>query len=217
MGMGKLKKFEELKEFNNVLEKPDSKLVKGKWAENIFKNDHPIVLELACGKGDYTLALAKRFPNKNFIGIDIKGHRLHVGARKALKQELDHVHFLRIFIDHIDVYFAEKEVSEIWITFPDPYLKKRDASKRLTSPKFLNLYKKILQPGGNIHLKTDSAELFSYTKEVVEEHKLKVTQLIEDVYAGDHSNELLTDIQTHYEKKHLKNGRTIRSVSFRLE
>ena len=214
MGKGKLKKFAELEEFSNVYQKPNGELFKGKWAKDIFKNDNDIVLELACGKGDYTLALAKQFPNKNFIGIDIKGSRLHVGARRALKQELDNVRFLRIFIDHLDEYFAKNEISDIWITFPDPYLKERKASKRLTSPKFLALYKPIVNPPGAVRLKTDSKPLFDYTLEVIEEQQLPTHQCIHNVYTEQHGNDLLTDIQTYYEKKHILDGRTIQYVEF---
>ena len=215
MGKGKLKKFAELETFENVYQKPPAEDFKGKWADSVFKNDNEIVLELACGKGDYTLALAEHFPEKNFIGVDIKGNRLHVGARKALKRELHNVRFLRIFIDHINQYF-DREVSEIWITFPDPYLKDRNSSKRLTSPKFLNLYEQILKPEAPIHLKTDSPELFSYTKEVVKEMNCITQEVIEDVYEENSAHHLLTEIQTYYEKKHLKDGRTIRYIRFKL-
>lgn len=217
MGKGKLKKFAELEHFENVYQKPEPKLFKGKWASDIFKNNNEIILELACGKGDYTLALAKQFPTKNFIGVDIKGNRIHVGARKALANKMDNVRFLRIFIDHIDAYF-DREISEIWITFPDPYLKDRNANKRLTSPKFLQHYQAILKANAPIHLKTDSPQLFSYTKEVIEEYHLPTHEVIEDVYANVESTaNVLTDIKTYYEKKHLQDGRTIRYIRFGVE
>jgi len=215
MGMGKLKKFAELEDMKNVFQKPESKMVKGKWS-SIFENNNPIVLELACGKGDYTLALARRFPEVNFIGIDIKGQRIHVGARTALAEELDNVRFMRIFIDHIDLFFANSEVDEIWITFPDPYLKERKANKRLTSPQFIDLYRKVLKPNGFVQLKTDSPELFAFTKEVIDSQQLPVSVIHENVYEDNDVNPLLNEIQTHYEKMHLKDGRTIRYVKFGL-
>lgn len=215
MGKGKLKKFAELEQFDNVFQKPDPEQFRGHWAKKVFKNEKDIVLELACGKGDYTLALAKRFPHKNFIGVDIKGNRIHVGARKALESKLENVRFLRIFIDHIDQYFKQ-EVSEIWITFPDPYLKDRNSSKRLTSPKFLHLYKKIVKENAPVHLKTDSPQLFDYTKEVVDELQLQPLEIIDDVYQSETASHLLTEIKTYYEKKHLKDERTIRYIRFAL-
>lgn len=215
-GKGKLAKFAELETFHHVYQKPDGELFKGKWS-TIFWNNNPIVLELACGKGHYTNELAKRFPNKNFIGVDIKGNRIHVGAREALEQDLTNVRFLRIFIDHIDDYFKKGEVDEIWITFPDPFLRESKANKRLTSPKFLDLYRKILKENGVVQLKTDSPELFAYTQEIIEEQHLEIEELIQDVYQDKHNNNLLTDIQTYYEKMHLEDGRTIRFVSFKLE
>lgn len=216
MGKGKLAKFAELEEMDNVFQKPNPEESKGKWNDK-FGNTKPIVLELACGKGDYTLALAARFPEKNFIGIDIKGARIHVGARTATEHALDNVRFLRIYIDNIDEYFAPGEVDEIWITFPDPYLKKGKASKRLTSPKFLDLYRKVLKKSGYVQLKTDSPELFEFTKEVIAEQELPVAQLHENVYTEPNVDPLLTEIQTYYEKKHLKDERIIRYVKFQLE
>ncbi len=215
MGMGKLKKFAELEEMANVFQKPEPEQTKGKWA-NIFENKNPIILELACGKGDYTLALARRFPQKNFIGIDIKGHRIHVGARTALAERLNNVRFMRIFIDHIDLYFAQEEVHEIWITFPDPFLKKSRKNRRLTSPQFLNFYRKVLQKNGYVQLKTDSPELFAYTKEIIDDNNLAVSIKHENVYTDHNVDPLLTDIQTHYEKMHLKDERTIRYIKFQL-
>lgn len=216
MGKGKLVKFAELESFENVYQKPEKELFKGKWHKNIFQNDNPIVLELACGKGHYTLELARRFPDKNFIGIDIKGNRIHVGARKAIAEKLDNVRFLRIYIDHIEDYFAKSEVSDIWIPFPDPYLRESKASKRLTSSVFLSRYKNVLTPAGTIQLKTDSPELFTFTQEVITENNLEVLQKIDNVYQNEHSNHLLTEIQTYYETLHLKNGKTIRFIQFRV-
>ncbi|MBX2845798.1 MAG: tRNA (guanosine(46)-N7)-methyltransferase TrmB [Saprospiraceae bacterium] len=215
MGKGKLKKFAELETFRNVYQKPAPGLLAGKWASAHFQNDQPLVLELACGKGDYTLALAKRYPQKNFIGVDIKGNRIWNGARTALESSIENAAFLRIFIDHIDEHFALGEVNDIWITFPDPYLRKSKKNKRLTSPKFLDLYRKILAPNGSIHLKTDSPQLFEYTQEIIAEQGLEVLSKIDDVYKDPHDNELLTSIQTYYEKMHLEDGRTIRYIHYR--
>lgn len=215
MGKGKLEKFAELETFHNVYQKPNGEDFKGKWHKH-FGNNNPIILELACGKGDYSLALAKQFPESNFIGIDIKGNRIHMGASKAIDQKIDNVRFLRIFIDHIDEYFAQNEVSEIWITFPDPFLRKSKANKRLTSKKFLDLYKKIIQNKSSIHLKTDSPELFAYTQEVIAEHTLSIHEKIDNIYAQNNVNPILTDIQTYYEKKHLEDGRIIKYIRFSL-
>lgn len=216
MGKGKLVKFAELESFENVYQKPEKELFKGKWHKDIFQNENPIVLELACGKGHYTLELARRFPDKNFIGIDIKGNRIHVGAREAIAEKLDNVRFLRIYIDHLEDYFAKEEVADIWITFPDPYLKESKSNKRLTSPVFLNRYKNVLSAEGTVQLKTDSPELFAFTQEIIEEKKLEVIQKIDDVYEDTHNNHLLTEIQTYYETLHLKDGRTIRFIQFKV-
>ncbi len=215
MGKGKLKKFEELESMNNVIQKPGNQMYSGSWHEE-FGNGAPIVLELACGKGHYTVELAKRFPHHNFIGVDIKGNRIHVGARQALQENLNNVRFLRMFIDHLDEQFAQGEVEAIWITFPDPFLRKSKANKRLTSPKFLSIYQKVLKPKGRIKLKTDSPELFAYTLEVIENHQLKVHQRLDDVYSEEHNENLLTDIQTYYEKMHLDNDRIIRYLEFSI-
>ncbi len=217
MGKGKLKKFAELETMQNVIQKPEPELLSGTWNQVVFHNDNPITLELACGKGDYTLALAQKYPNRNFIGLDIKGNRIHVGARRALQKELVNVHFLRDYIDHIDSHFAVGEVDEIWITFPDPFLKTSRAKKRLTSPNFISRYKNILKKGGSIHLKTDSPELFSYTLEVIEELKLPIVRCFENVYDGSVQDPLLTDIQTYYEKMHLAENRIIRYIQFQIE
>lgn len=212
----KLQKFAELETMDNVFQKPFPTQYQSKWSSEIFQNNNPIVLELACGKGDYTIALAERYPNTNFIGVDIKGNRIHVGAKSALERNLTNVRFLRQFIDHLDEQFAPNEVSEIWITFPDPFLRESKESKRLTSPKFLDIYRKILKPSGTINLKTDSPELFNYTLKVIEEQSLPLISRIDDVYADPQSDKLLTNIQTYYEKKHLDDGRTIRYLKFQI-
>src|SRR6476660_1303853 len=161
MGQKKLVRFAELETFSNVLQYPEE--VQGTW-NGFFENRNPIVLELACGKGEYTVGLAGMFPTKNFIGVDKKGNRLWVGAKKAIAHHLRNVAFLRIQIEQIEQYFANEEVDEIWITFPDPQLRTSKAKKRLTHPRYLKLYQHILKHGGFIHLKTDSPALFYFTK-----------------------------------------------------
>lgn len=220
MGRNKLERYDEIAEFGNVQEKDDfqdedSEKPKGKWQPEIFGNDNPIVLELACGKGTYTLELARRNPDKNFVGIDIKGARIWKGAKKAKAEGLENIQFLRIYIDHLDEYFAPGEVNDIWITFPDPYLKDSNKSKRLTSPKFLNIYRKVLTADAKIRLKTDSDKLFSYTKEVLENENCKIVDIVENVYKERPDDELLT-IKTDFEKRHLERERTIKYIEFTL-
>ena len=215
----KIRRIAEVAEFENVLEYTDfegSIKPAGLWNNKIFQNSHPVTLELACGKGEYTLGLARRYPSRNYIGIDIKGPRIWRGAKTALKEGLDNVRFLRIFIDHLSEYFGPDEVDEIWITFPDPYIRKKSKrSKRLTSPKFLNIYRKILKPGGLIHLKTDSPILYQFTLDTIREEGCTLIELNDNVYGNKHSNDLLT-IQTFYEKMHLAEGKTIYYVAFQL-
>lgn len=215
----KTRRISEVAQFENVLEYTDfEKRVKpaGVWNQQIFENSHPITLELACGKGEYTLELARRFPDRNFIGVDIKGPRLWKGAKTALKEHLDNVRFLRIFIDHLDEYFGTDEVNEIWIPFPDPYIRKKSKrSKRLTSPKFLDIYRKVLKPGGLIHLKTDSPILYQFTLDTIREQGCILKENIFDIYQNEQTNELL-NIQTFYEKKHLEEGKTIYYIAFQL-
>lgn len=211
MGQKKLIRFEEIKTFSNVLIYPQH--MQGKWREH-FGRSGAITLELACGKGDYTLELARRFPEENFIGVDIKGNRIWSGARTALDEGLGNVAFLRTSIDRLDSYFLPAEVKEIWITFPDPFLRASKAGKRLTHPRFLHLYHRVLQPGGLIHLKTDSPELYAFTREVIAENNCSLLKDIADVHGTD-SGELL-GIKTFYEKMHLENGRTIRYLQFTL-
>lgn len=220
MGRNKLDRYKELAEFSHVLEKDDfldedDEKPKGKWRSRIFGNNKPVVLELACGKGTYTLELARRNPDKNVVGIDIKGARIWKGAKKAKEEGLENVRFLRIYIDHLDEYFAENEVDDIWITFPDPYLRDSNRSKRLTSEKFLNIYQKVLSPEGAIRLKTDSDPLFSFTKEVIKETGCRVLDQVENIYRDRPDDELLT-IKTDFEKRHLEKGRTISYIKFRL-
>ncbi len=165
MGQKKLIRFAELETFSNVLQFP--KNIKGKWNE-FFKNENPIILELACGKGEYAVGLGRLHPQKNFIGVDIKGNRIWVGAKKALEDHLDNVAFLRTEIDTLNEYFENDEVDEIWITFPDPQLRKSKAKKRLTHPKFLRSYQEFLKTAGPVNLKTDSPDLYDFTRLVIE-------------------------------------------------
>jgi len=202
---------------NPVLKNHEGKLVylKGKWASEVFKNDNPIVLELACGKGDYTLALAQKYPNKNFIGIDSKGARIYTGATRAIVASLSNVAFARLKIENIVNFFAPGEVSEIWITFPDPFPKKGDAKRRLSSPSFLERYKQICKPGATIHFKTDDLPLFHFTKQTVHGTGRKCLYYREDIYSAPLELEEL-EIKTYYEKMHLEEGRTINYLSFQI-
>ncbi|MCC5941402.1 MAG: tRNA (guanosine(46)-N7)-methyltransferase TrmB [Balneolaceae bacterium] len=207
----------EVNRFSNVIQYvafEDEHELKGKWSSGEFGNSNPLTLELACGKGEYTVGLAKRYPERNFVGIDIKGPRIWVGAKEALDKSIQNVRFLRAFIDHLENYFSKDEVEEIWIPFSDPYLKR--PKKRLTSPKFLNIYRNVLKPGGIIHLKTDSKVLYDYTLDVIMREDLNVITRIDDVYRDAPEHELLTSIQTYYEKMHLKEGKTIHYVAFQL-
>ena len=212
MAQKKLIRFNEIKTFSNVMEYPED--MQGKWKVS-FKNSNPIILELACGKGEYTVGLAELFPGKNFIGVDIKGNRLWAGAKVALTKNLTNAFFLRTQIDKIDQYFNKDEVDEIWITFPDPYLRKSKARKRLTHPKFLRLYKRFLKPTGFIHLKTDSPDLYRFTKTVIELYQLEMIADSNDVYKmKDISQEL--KIKTHYENLDIAKSNTVFYLCFML-
>ena len=212
MGQKKLVRFAELDNMQNVLQYPID--MAGKW-NSFFKNDNPIVLELACGKGEYALGLARLNPQKNYIGIDVKGNRLWVGAKKAMKEDLNNVAFLRIQIDGIVKHFAKDEVEEIWITFPDPQLRLSKTKKRLTHPKFLRFYQQFLVPGGRIHLKTDSPDLYSFTKKVIELYNCHLYDDMNDVYAvTDIKPEL--QIKTHYEALDIAGSNRIHYLSFSL-
>lgn len=213
MGKNKLFKFADLANKSNVVER--NPIYKGKWNATFFKNNNPIILELACGKGDYSIGMATLFPEKNFIGVDIKGNRIWSAATITEKLELKNIAFIRDQIDKIDEYFIPEEVSEIWITFADPFPKNVDHRRRLTSIKFLPLYKKIVKRGGIIHLKTDSDILYTYTKEVLADFPSTVLKDYSDVYALNKNHELY-DIQTYYEKIHIKNKKTIKYISFQL-
>ena len=210
MAQKKLKRFKEIKSFPNVMEYPAG--MQGKW-DSHFNNDHPIILELACGKGEYTTGLAALFPGKNFIGIDIKGNRIWAGAKKALDEKITNAAFLRTQIDKINDYFAEGEIDAVWITFPDPQLRISKASKRLTHPKFLRKYFYLLKPGGQIHLKTDSPQLYNFTKLVVAMYGLHIQKDIGNVYAQTEIPDELK-IQTHYEGLDISGSNTIFYLSF---
>ena len=200
MGKDKLRRFAEIETFANVYELDAGKSLKGKWSKMHFKNDAPLVLELACGKGEYTVNLAQLFPEKNFIGIDYKGNRIWRGAKTAIEESIYNVAFLRIQIEHILDYFDNDEVSEIWITFPDPQPQISREKKRLTAPRFLEKYKVILQESSPINLKTDNDDFYAFTLETIEQLGLKLHVRTEDLYRSDLVDEVLS-IKTYYEKK----------------
>lgn len=210
MGQKKLVRFKAIEGFSNVLQYPDH--IKGKW-KNHFKNENSITLELACGKGEYSVGLGRQHKNRNFIGVDLKGNRIYIGAKTALQEGLDNVAFMRTQIGQITQYFEPSEVAEIWIVFSDPFLKK--PKNRLTHPRFLHLYQQILKPGATIHLKTDSKELYDFTLETIEEQGCKIIENIADIYGKGKATGALA-IQTFYEKMHLADGRIINYVSFTL-
>ncbi|MFL5810123.1 MAG: tRNA (guanosine(46)-N7)-methyltransferase TrmB [Flavisolibacter sp.] len=212
MGQKKLVRFAELETFSNVLQYPVS--MPGTWLQ-FFKNHNPIVLELACGKGEYTLGLAEIYPNKNFIGVDQKGNRLWVGAKKAIQYGLKNVAFLRIQIDRLTEFFAVEEVDEIWITFPDPQLRISKSKKRLTHPKFLRLYYQVLKPYGKIHLKTDSPDLYRFTKKVIGMYGCSLHRDIDDVYAEPGRAKEL-QIKTHYEALDIAGKNRVHYLCFSL-
>ena len=226
MAKRKLFRFDEMKSFDCVFEptiddcKNDSFLLKGNWKKEYFKNNNPIILELGCGKGEYSIGLAKRHPNLNFIGIDIKGARMWYGASTANKEKINNVAFLRTRIDFIDKFFGLNEVSEIWLTFSDPQPKK--ANKRLSSRHFIELYKKFLVANGTIHLKTDSDLLFESTLEEIEKHKYKILVKTWDLYADagnlkDESVLEATQIQTYYETLFSAKGFKIKYCKFLVD
>ncbi len=212
MGQKKLIRFAELETMKNVLQFPGD--MKGSWSV-FFNNTNPLVLELACGKGEYALGLGQLHPDKNFIGIDLKGNRIWVGAKKALQQNLGNVAFVRAQIDQLADYFAEQEVVEIWITFPDPQLRLSKAKKRLTHPRFLRIYQQILQPGGKIHLKTDSPDLYSFSQLVLATYNCTVHAAMDNVYAQDSISPEL-QIKTHYEALDIAGSNRIHYLCFSL-
>jgi tRNA (guanine-N7-)-methyltransferase len=211
MAQKKLQRFEAIKGFPNVLQYPEG--MSGRW-HVFFKNQNSITLELACGKGEYTVGLARMFPDRNFIGVDLKGNRIYVGAKTCLEQRIRNAAFLRTQIDKIESYFAPGEVKEIWLTFPDPQLRISRAKKRLTHPRFLRFYQKILAQGGTIHLKTDSPVLFRFTRMVIEMYGLHLHAEIDDVHSGNPTDELL--IKTHYEGLDIAQSKKIFYLAFSL-
>ena len=219
MGKNKLKKFADLDTYENVVQIPFKQLeseefqFKGKWSSEFFKNDHPVILELGCGKGEYTVKLASHFPELNFIGIDIKGSRMWNGATKAKELGLKNVGFLRTNIENIGLFFGEGEVAEIWLTFPDPQMKK--TRKRLTATNFMENYRSILTPNGIVHLKSDSNFMYLYTQAMVSENQFEVLRQTDDLYHSDILDELLS-IKTFYEKQWLDRGISIKYLSFRI-
>jgi tRNA (guanine-N7-)-methyltransferase len=212
MGQKKLIRFEAIKHFPNVLEYPQD--MQGKWSD-FFKNPSPLTLELACGKGEYAVGLGRLYADRNFIGIDIKGNRIWRGASTALDEGLSNVAFIRSHIDKISDYFAPGEVAEIWITFPDPQLRGSRAKKRLTHPRFLRLYKQVLQENGLIHLKTDSPDLYRFTLEVIGLFGLELVENTDQVYAEQEIKAELK-IKTHYENLDIAQSNRVHYLAFRL-
>ncbi|MBD9177810.1 MAG: tRNA (guanosine(46)-N7)-methyltransferase TrmB [Odoribacter splanchnicus] len=219
MGKNKLKKFGEMETFPNVFQYPFAELqkgpfpLKGKWNTEFFKNDNPIVLELGCGKGEYAVGMAKKFANRNFIGVDIKGARMWTGAKQSVQEGIANVAFLRTSIELIASFFEAGEVSEIWITFPDPQMQK--VNKRLTSTRFMQLYRQILKDGGLVHLKTDSPFLYTYTSETIRHNHLPEQINTGDLY-GCGMNDKILGIKTFYEKQWLSRGKKIKYIRFTL-
>ena len=223
MAKRKAKKFAEVNSFNNCFflsfeeSRAEGLPLKGKWNSDYFKNNNPIVLELGCGKGEYTVGLAQRYPDINFIGVDIKGNRIWTGARTATDNKMNNVAFIRTRIDFIDTCFSTNEVNEIWITFPDPQPQKSRIRNRLTNMIFINRYKKILENNGIVNLKTDSEPFYDFTREVIAENKLEELDATNDLYSNTTKrDESLTSIKTYYEKKFSEKGFKICYLKFRI-
>jgi len=221
VGKNKLERFAEMATFTNVVQpsldeiKDKDYPLKGNWSTDFFKNNKPIVLELGCGKGEYTLGLAKKYPEKNFLGIDIKGARIWGGAKQAKKDSLTNVGFLRTRIEFISAFFKKDEVSEIWITFPDPQEKRSRAKKRLTSSKFLPNYLKFIKPGGIIHLKTDNSLLYDYTNRLAVLNEFVILLNTNDLYNSGQTDDIL-EIKTFYESQYLSMGVPIKYIRFTI-
>ncbi|MBB3124089.1 MULTISPECIES: tRNA (guanosine(46)-N7)-methyltransferase TrmB [Mesoflavibacter] len=219
----KLKRFQENETFDNVFQPTRSQLVdmdyqyKGQWNAQVFKNNNPIVLELGCGKGEYTVALAKKYPNKNFIGIDIKGARFWRGAKTAVEENIPNAAFIRTQIELIEYVFAENEVDEIWITFPDPQIKYKRTKHRMTNSEFLKRYKKVLKPDGVMNLKTDSEFMHGYTLGLLHGEGHEVLYSNNDVYRQEGSPEEVTSIQTFYEGQYLEQNKPITYIRFKIK
>lgn len=220
MGKNKLQKFHDMSSFPHVFQYPFAVLqekgfeMKGNWNRSFFNNDNPVVLELGCGKGEYSVGLARLFPDKNFIGVDIKGARMWTGARLALEEGLQNVAFLRTHIELITHFFAPGEVAEIWITFPDPQMNK--INKRMTSTRFQKLYRQILHPDGIVHLKTDSRFMFTYTDALTKANGLPVLVKTDDLYHSGLAGEILS-IRTFYEQQWLDRGLNIKYMKYVCE
>jgi tRNA (guanine-N7-)-methyltransferase len=222
VGKHKLARWAELGTFNNVIQ-PGKETglgknhpIRGKWNSEIFLNNHPVILELGCGKGEYTIGLSEKFPENNYIGIDIKGHRMWRGAKTAHERKVQNAAFLRTRIEFINSFFAEDEVDEIWITFPDPHTGKQNSNKRLTCPWFLNNYRNFLKNNGIIHLKTDNSDLYNYTKGLAGRNNLQIIFATNDLHSDKAGDDILS-IRTHYENLFLKEKMRINYLSFRLE
>ena len=219
MGKNKLAKFAEMAHFRNVFQPSFEEMteegfpLKGMWKDRFFLNDHPIVAEFGCGKGEYAVTLAERFPMKNFIGVDIKGARMYTGARQALVNNLHNVAFVRTKIENCVHLFSPGEISEIWLTFPDPQMKK--TTKRLTATNFIRSYLQFLKPSGIVHLKTDSNFMFTYTCEMVKLNDFEVLSHVDDIYAGENEKNPVLGIKTYYEQQWLDRGLTIKYIAFR--
>lgn len=219
MGKNKLKKFAEMATMRNVVECPRDTLLssgfplKGNWNNDFFRNNNPIILELGCGKGEYTVGLARVTPGCNYIGIDIKGARMYTGAKQALAEDMNNAAFLRTEIQLIENFFTPGEIDEIWITFPDPQMKK--VNKRLTSTRLLRSYRNILKPGGIINLKTDSPFLFEYTRRLVELNNMEILDFSTDLH-NEGRDDSTTRIRTAYETQWISRGKSIRYISFRI-
>ena len=219
----KLKRFKENETFKNVIQPSREELVnqqfslKGNWNAGYFKNNHPLVLELGCGKGEYSVALAQKYPNKNFIGIDIKGARFWRGAKTAIETGLSNVAFLRTQIELIDYAFGKNEIDEIWITFPDPQIKYKRTKHRMTNSVFLQRYKSILKPDGIVNLKTDSEFMHGYTLGLLHGEGHEVLYANHNVYKQDGSPEEVTSIQTFYESQYLEQDKAITYIRFKIK
>jgi tRNA (guanine-N7-)-methyltransferase len=222
VGKNKLARWAEMKSFSNVIEPSTEEAystdhpLKGNWKKDIFKNDNPVILELGCGKGEYTVRLASKFHGNNYIGIDIKGARMWRGSKTAHENQIHNSAFLRTRIEFINSFFSIDEVEEIWITFPDPHPKRRNSAKRLTSPFFLNSYRSFLKDKGIVHLKTDNRDLYDYTYDVIKHNDLEIIASTNDLYSGSLQNEIHS-IRTHYENIFLKEGKKICYLAFCLE